>query len=196
MRLRLIPRLRKYSTFECFLHQGFRRLKLPRHPMLQDTNTFTCGLLKSQLVFISRRFLFDTVKIEIYTLDYSKVSKVDWAIQAYLKQIFIQFKSITIASIHSTHRAPGSGANKNLLDTPVDIHESSQERPPDGPRSSTPIIFKKGSMILFLRSSVARRSLSFVGVGTDPEIRTRANIDASEDSTAWRRAAAGFFCEL
>lgn len=64
------------------------------------------------------------------------------------------------------------------------------QRPPDGPRSSTPIIFKKGSIILFLRSSDARRSFSFAGTGTAAEINTRAKIPARAASTACRRAVA------
>lgn len=64
------------------------------------------------------------------------------------------------------------------------------QRPPDGPRSSTLIIFKNGSIILFFRSSDARRSLSFAGTGTAAEIKTRENILASAASTACRRAAA------
>lgn len=44
-------------------------------------------------------------------------------------------------------------------------------------------------MIFFFRSSDARLSLSFAGTGTEAEISTRANIDANEDSTDWRRAA-------
>lgn len=44
--------------------------------------------------------------------------------------------------------------------------------------------------MLHFRSSEARLSLSFAGVGTEADIRTREKMDVSEDSTACRRAAA------
>lgn len=59
-----------------------------------------------------------------------------------------------------------------------------QYRPPDGPRSSTPTIFKNGSMIDRLRSSDIRRSFSLDGIGAEAEISTSAKTDARAVSTA------------
>lgn len=67
-----------------------------------------------------------------------------------------------------------------------------QEPAPDGPRLSTPIIFKNGSIILFFRSSNARFSLSFDGMRTRPEIKRLAKMPAKVFSTARRREAIGF----
>lgn len=64
--------------------------------------------------------------------------------------------------------------------------------PPDGPLASTPSIFKNGSTILRFLSSAARRSFSFIGVGTAAEMRTREKTDASADSTDCRCAMAAF----
>lgn len=66
-----------------------------------------------------------------------------------------------------------------------------QDQPPEGPLLSTPMVFKKGSIILRFRSSCARRSLSFAGTGTLAEIRTVENIPARAVSTACRRMARG-----
>lgn len=48
--------------------------------------------------------------------------------------------------------------------------------------------------MLFFRSSDARLSFSFAGTETSAKISTGAKKDASADSTACRRAAAGWPC--
>lgn len=68
---------------------------------------------------------------------------------------------------------------------------SRYQRPPDGPRSSTPTIFKNGSIIARLRSSDARRSFSLDGSGAEAEISTRAKIDDRAVSTVCLRTAEG-----
>ena len=75
---------------------------------------------------------------------------------------------------------------------PTVLEKENQDRPPDGPRSSTATIFKNGSMIDRLRSSDIRRSFSLGGSGAEAEISTSEKIDARAVSTACRRAIESF----
>lgn len=64
--------------------------------------------------------------------------------------------------------------------------------PPEGPSSSTPTVFKNGSIMLLFLSSHARLSFSLLGIhNPSHEIMTSANSEESAVSTAWRRRIAG-----